>query len=68
MRHKLNVPKNLPPKPGPKKAGKKPVSYLLGPRLNASLKLTAFVMAVDKPDSIGKKLEPRIVDVFRINP
>jgi hypothetical protein len=30
--------------------------------------LTAFVIAVDKPNTLGKKLEPRIVDVFQLKP
>ncbi len=30
--------------------------------------LTAFVIAVDKPETSGKKLEPRIIDVFRLRP
>jgi hypothetical protein len=53
MRHKLHVPENLPPKPGTQKAWKKPVSWLLGPQLIASLKWTILYAA------FKGKLDPR---------
>jgi hypothetical protein len=68
MRHKLHVPENLPPKPGKKKAWKKPVSWLLGPQLIATLKwtilYTAFKGKLDprdwmKAEEISFKIEER---------